>query len=128
MNTTWTISGDQLFIYTFNITCICGFLWSIYQIYKINRKDQMLYNKVNYGKIHIEKTWEFAINAIHKESNGRIIIRKKHKNNLLCEEMVFDAYFMETNAGHKSYITKIPKELNNYVEKLTGLKREFSNE
>lgn len=87
----------------------------------------MLNNKITKGKIWVGKTWEAAINSIHNEPDGRIIMKEKYKNpnNLLCDEMIFEAYYLEADSGHRSYRTKIPSGLNGYVEKITGLNRDF---
>lgn len=80
----------------------------------------MLDNKITKGKIWVGETWEFAINSIHNEPDGRISVKFKSKNpnNLLCDEVVFDAFHLEADAGHKTYKTRIPKELNDYVAKI----------
>lgn len=83
----------------------------------------MLNNKITKGKIWLGKTWEFAIKSIHNEYDGRIIKTEKYKNpeNLLCGEKVFDAFYMEADAGTKSFRTKIPSQLNDFVKAVTGL-------
>lgn len=77
------------------------------------------------GKIWKGKTWAYAIKSIHNNRDGRIVSKMKYKNpnNLLCDEMIFDAYYMEADAGTKSYRTKIPKEMYSFVSSLLSSKR-----
>jgi hypothetical protein len=80
----------------------------------------MLENKITKGKIWVGKTWAFAINSIHNEHDGRIVSKTKYKNpnNLLCDDQIFDAYYLEADAGHRSYRTKVPTALNDYVTQI----------
>jgi len=84
------------------------------------KEVDMLNNKITTGKIWKGQTWEFAIDAVHNDPDCRILAKLKHKNpnNLLCDAMMFDAYYMEVDVGHKSYRTKILKELNGYLESM----------
>lgn len=79
------------------------------------------------GKIWTGKTWAYAIKSIHNNPDGRIVSKMKSKNPhlLLCDEMVFDAYYLEADAGTKSLRTKIPKELNDFVAAVTSFTREI---
>jgi hypothetical protein len=85
----------------------------------------MLNNKITNGKIWIGKTWEYAINSMLTDADCRIRITEKYKNpnQLLDDTKVFNAYYLEADAGTRSFRTKIPAQLNEYVDSLTPHKR-----